>query len=98
MGETTGGGAHPGGVRRINQYFGIWVPAGRAINPITKTNWEGTGIEPDVKVDAKLALKTAHLDALKKLESETSDARRKDALRRAIADVQKELDSLGASS
>ena len=41
-------------------------PPTSAISPITKTNWEGTGVEPDVKVDAKLALKTAHLDALKK--------------------------------
>jgi hypothetical protein len=40
VGETTGGGAHPGGVRRISDQFGIWVPNGRAINPITKTNWE----------------------------------------------------------
>jgi retinol-binding protein 3 len=96
VGETTGGGAHPGGVRRINQHFGVWVPAGRAINPITKTNWEGTGIEPDVKVDARLALKTAQLDALKKLQETAADARWRDALGRAMGDVQKELDGLKA--
>ena len=33
VGETTGGGAHPGGGRRINEHFAIWVPTGRAINP-----------------------------------------------------------------
>lgn len=59
VGETTGGGAHPGGVRRITDHFGIWLPNGRAINPITQTNWEGTGIEPDIKVPASEALDAA---------------------------------------
>jgi len=94
VGETSGGGAHPGGVRRINDHFGVWVPSGRAINPITKTNWEGTGVDVDLKTDAKSALKTAHLDALKKLRAAETDKRRLDQFDRAIADVQKELDAL----
>ena len=36
VGETTGGGAHPGGVKRITEHFGVFVPTGRAINPISK--------------------------------------------------------------
>jgi len=67
VGETTGGGAHPGGLRRLTEHFGIWLPTGRAINPITKTNWEGTGIEPDIKTSALDALDTAHREALKTL-------------------------------
>jgi C-terminal processing protease CtpA/Prc len=35
------------------------VPFARAINPITKTNWEGTGVEPDIKVPASEALEVA---------------------------------------
>jgi hypothetical protein len=89
VGETTGGGAHPGGVRRINDQFGIWVPNGRAINPITKTNWEGTGIEPDIKVEAAQALRTAHLDALKKVRESATDARHREQLDAAIAALQK---------
>jgi retinol-binding protein 3 len=89
VGEATGGGAHPGGVRRITDHFGIWVPAGRAINPITKTNWEGTGIEPDIKVEAALALQTAHLEALKKVRETATDARHREQLDRAIAALQK---------
>ena len=38
VGETTGGGAHPGGFNRLHQHFGAFIPTGRAINPITKTN------------------------------------------------------------
>jgi retinol-binding protein 3 len=59
VGETTGGGAHPVRGRRIDDHFMIGVPFARAINPITHTNWEGAGVEPDVTVPADQALATA---------------------------------------
>ena len=59
IGETTGGGAHPVSGHKIDERFTIGVPFARAINPISKTNWEGTGVEPDVKVPAAEALATA---------------------------------------
>jgi len=59
VGETTGGGAHPVRGERIDDRFMIGVPFARAINPVTKTNWEGTGVEPDVKVPAADALEKA---------------------------------------
>jgi C-terminal processing protease CtpA/Prc len=85
VGETTGGGAHPGGVRRITDHFGIWLPNGRAINPITKTNWEGVGIEPHIKVPAEQALAAAHLDALQKIRASATEQRHRDQLDAAIA-------------
>jgi peptidase S41-like protein len=69
IGETTGGGAHPVSGHRIEDHFMIGVPFARAINPISKTNWEGTGVEPDVKVPATDALATAQKLAIAKLES-----------------------------
>jgi retinol-binding protein 3 len=74
VGETTGGGANPGGMRVLTNHFIMFVPSGRAINPITKTNWEGTGVTPDVPTTAELALKTAHLKALKFIAGEGADA------------------------
>jgi len=59
VGETTGGGAHPVRGEWLNEQFTIGVPFARAINPITKTNWEGTGVEPDVRVPAAEALEKA---------------------------------------
>ena len=59
IGETTGGGAHPTQGFPIGDSFMIGVPFARAINPITKTNWEGTGVAPDVSVPASDALDTA---------------------------------------
>jgi retinol-binding protein 3 len=69
IGETTGGGAHPVRGHRITEHFGIGVPFARAINPITHTNWEGTGVEPDVKVPAADALASAQKLAAEKLHS-----------------------------
>jgi Peptidase family S41/N-terminal domain of Peptidase_S41 in eukaryotic IRBP len=69
IGETTGGGAHPVSGHRIDDHFMIGVPFAKAINPISKTNWEGTGVEPDVKVPAADALATARKLAMEKLES-----------------------------
>lgn len=77
IGETTGGGAHPGDMMAVNENFVIFLPNGRAINPITKTNWEGTGVTPEIAVSQDKALGTARLTALEKLAQKTSDAKLK---------------------
>lgn len=59
IGEVTGGGANPGGMFPVNERLGIFIPTGRAINPITGTNWEGVGVEPDIKTTADEALEKA---------------------------------------
>jgi hypothetical protein len=70
VGETTGGGAHPTEYQQENDLkIGLSVPFGRAINPITDTNWEGTGIEPHVAVAAEEAFDKAYSLALEKLHS-----------------------------
>jgi C-terminal processing protease CtpA/Prc len=69
IGETTGGGAHPVSGHRINDRFTIGVPFARAINPISHTNWEGTGVEPDVKVAPAEALSTAQRLAAEKVRA-----------------------------
>ena len=69
IGETTGGGAHPGGTVDATHEFSIFVPSGRAINPITNTNWEGIGVVPHIKVSADDALETAQIKALESLKS-----------------------------
>lgn len=91
IGETTGGGAHPVQPRQLGKLFTITVPFARSINPITKTNWEGTGVKPDVAVSAEKALKTAHLAALKAIEPTVSDARLKDQLKGLMAGLQNEV-------
>ena len=60
IGETTGGGANPIEMFRIDDRFEVSIPTARAVNPISKTNWEGVGVAPDVSVPAAEALETAH--------------------------------------
>jgi hypothetical protein len=67
VGETTGGGAHPVRGMPAGDHFTIGVPFARPINPITKGDWEGTGVEPDVKVSVADALTTAQKLAAEKL-------------------------------
>ncbi|HMJ54157.1 MAG TPA: S41 family peptidase [Polyangiaceae bacterium] len=76
VGETTGGGAHPGDLVPLPHGFTVFVPSGRAINPITNTNWEGTGVKPDVTVPAETALETAHQLALAQVRTDASETRR----------------------
>ena len=73
VGETTGGGAHPARMARISDHFVMFVPTARAINPITKTDWEGTGVKPDVPVPADAALEKAQDLAIKKLLDKPKD-------------------------
>jgi C-terminal processing protease CtpA/Prc len=75
VGETSWGGANPGDAFDAGDGFGIFVSTGAAINPITKTNWEGVGVKPDVAVAAADALERAHALALEEvLKRKTSTA------------------------
>jgi len=77
IGETTGGGAHPTDAVIVQQNFILRLPFARAINPISKTNWEGTGITPDVPVPTAQALDKAYTMALDKLAAKASGPQRK---------------------
>lgn len=77
IGETTGGGANPGGSMRVSDNFVMFVPTGKAINPITKTNWEGTGVTPDIDCKKEDALTVAQIEIYKKLIAKTSSEDKK---------------------
>jgi hypothetical protein len=89
VGERTRGGANPGGIDQINEHFAVMVPTGRAINPVTKSNWEGVGVEPDIAAPADSALTVAHREALTKLIEKTKDADRVEEYREALSLVGK---------
>jgi C-terminal processing protease CtpA/Prc len=89
VGETTGGGAHPGGLVALGSGLVAFVPTGRAINPITGTNWEGVGVKPDMPTTAAAALQTAHLHALSSLLKAENDAERRRNLQETVALLKK---------
>jgi len=59
IGETTAGAANPSPRFDLGEGFAVFIPSARAINPVTHTNWEGTGVVPDVAVDPADAVKVA---------------------------------------
>ncbi|MFI6937827.1 S41 family peptidase [Streptomyces sp. NPDC050418] len=67
VGEPTRGGAHPRDGWTVHPHLEASIPVGRAINPVSGTNWEGTGVQPDVSCPAAEALDRAHKLALARL-------------------------------
>lgn len=59
VGETTGGAGDLGVFHRIDDHFGMGIPAGKIVNPYSMPDWAGTGVEPDIEVRAADALATA---------------------------------------
>lgn len=85
VGETTGGGANPGDFRRVGEGFVIFMPEGRAYSPVTKTNWEGTGIAPDVRSTVPQALTAAYSAALTYLKAHEKGQAELDEISTALA-------------
>jgi hypothetical protein len=90
VGETTGGGANDNDFRRLGDHYRASISIGHAINPVTHTNWEGKGIEPNVKVPKEQALQTAYKSALEHLIGKTQDEQ-------ALGELQQALGSLEAA-
>lgn len=59
IGEVTGGGAHPTGPVRLDEHLVLMVPSSRPINAVTRADWEGIGVKPDVMVPGAQALDKA---------------------------------------
>ncbi len=76
IGERTGGAAHPTRNRRLSDHFLIAMPEYRYINPVTRTDWEGEGIAPDVPVSPWNALVIASKLAIRRLAQADADPAR----------------------
>jgi C-terminal processing protease CtpA/Prc len=74
VGGTTRGGAHPTTVFPLDGGWEITVPTARSVNPITGTNWEGTGVEPDVAVEPDRAFDVAYERALEHVRTVITSA------------------------
>jgi len=79
VGEVTGGGAHPVSGHPVGDYFMVGVPFAKSLDPATKTNWEGTGVEPDVKTSAADSLTTAEKLAADKVHAQKASENKPEA-------------------
>jgi tetratricopeptide (TPR) repeat protein len=57
-GEPTKGGAHSVDLYKIDDRFEIYISTSRFINPVTRSNWEGSGVVPDIMIPEEQALDT----------------------------------------
>ena len=86
-------------LKTLSKLIGLWsfmylridvfIPSGRAINPITNGNWEGTGVESDIHASAHEALRVAHLRAVREIQ-----ASKKDIVPLQISEIQRVIDEL----
>lgn len=90
VGEPTRGGAHSVDLYPVGDRYEIYIPTARAVNPVTGTNWEGTGVLPDVQVPAEKALETA-VELAKKAAQEYGKAKNEKRTR-AVEKMQEQLD------
>jgi retinol-binding protein 3 len=90
VGESTRGASNPGIFVKLTPLFTLFIPNGRVINAVTKTNWEGVGVEPDVKVPATDALRSAQLMALRIIQAAERDARRAQGLARRVKELEEQ--------
>lgn len=56
IGQPTYGANHFGGDQELGGAYTAFIPVGRAFDPATGKDWEGTGIAPDIAVPAEDAL------------------------------------------
>ena len=66
VGEVTKGGANRTKTINLNDYFSISLPYIQAIHPVTKTNWEGKGVQPNIETNNNEAFVIAYIDAINK--------------------------------
>jgi hypothetical protein len=88
VGENTLGGAHGVAVLRLNEHFALRVPNADTTNPVTKGNWEGTGVKPDVAVPETDALNVAQVLLLRKVMQTERNASSLTQLRQRVQELQ----------
>lgn len=96
IGETTDGGAHPGASYRLHAHFEAFIPVGKTIDPISRENWQGIGVIPDISVPTQDAFQVAYRLALKTIIKDLNNPESK-PLRLLLVEAQAALESLEIS-
>jgi hypothetical protein len=95
IGEKTKGAANPSYFYRIKEKLLVCIPYGYAVHPKTQSNWEGTGVIPDVIIPADSALTTAiglAKEAAEKVKKREQD--RVDSLVVKLSEKMRQVESL----
>ena len=74
VGEQSSGAGNPGAVFPLKSGYSVFISLGRTENPITKSNWEKTGVTPDIAAPATVAVAAAYRAALEKVSASAASA------------------------
>ncbi len=96
VGQTSGGAANSGDEVRLDAHFSTMVPDSRSINPVTKTNWEGVGVKPDIAASAADAFRAAQIAVLNKMKAEEKNPSRLKRIEARIVEVEGEHGERGS--
>lgn len=89
VGEKTKGGAHPVDVFIVKGDILTQIPICESYNPITKSNWEGTGVKPDIEVKSENAFKIAYMKAIEHIIQKTTDIEHYNELKLLLEELKK---------
>jgi hypothetical protein len=85
VGEPSGGGAQPYEGWTVHEHLEVTVPTGRGINPVSGTNWEGVGVQPDITCAGAAALDRARQAARPARSADRGQRERQDVVRTSPA-------------
>lgn len=74
VGEQSSGAGNPGAVFPLKSGYTVFISLGRTENPITKSNWEKTGVTPDIAAPTAAAVGVAYRKALEQVSTSATDA------------------------
>jgi hypothetical protein len=95
IGENTRGGAHDAQMLAFPaENVSLQIPFNEALDPRTRKNWEGVGIQPDIPVPADQAFRVAVSEAAKALLAGEKDGGRKLLLEWILQDYSSQLQPL----
>ena len=72
VGDRTAGAGHMVSMNSIGNGFAVGVSITRVMDARTGLEWEGAGVQPDVRVTPEAALEVAHAAALRKIAQSKS--------------------------
>jgi retinol-binding protein 3 len=93
VGEASAGGAHAALPLRLDSHFRVAVPFARSVNPLSRTNWEGRGVEPDVLIREDFAIQAAYRMSLQELIPQIAGVNERQVVQTAIETLTDVLES-----
>ncbi len=89
VGEPSYGAANRNSYYDLGRGLRLSVSTGAPVVAATGTNWEGSGVQPDLEVPASEAPRAAHAAALRTLLERGVDAEERERLERALREIER---------